>query len=467
MSDTALWVVPTNGQVNGHPAPRPVAPDPLPSLLGAIAEKRARVGVIGLGYVGLPLACNCAAKGFRVLGFDTDARKVAALQRGKSYVSHIPAATIAQHRQERRFEATDRFELLGTPDVLILCVPTPLTETREPDLHFLVTAARAVAARLRPGQLVVVESTVAPGTTRQEIQPLLEAGGLRAGTDFFLAFSPEREDPGNTQFAIGNIPKVVSGIGPRSLEAAIRLYEHLVAKVVPVSSPEVAEACKILENTYRAVNIALVNQLKVVFDRMGIDLWEVIEAAKTKPFGFQAFYPGPGWGGPCIPKDPLYLTHVARKYDVAVPFVDLASEVNRAMPDYVVAKTVAALNARGLPVRGSQIALLGMAYKNDVGDPRDSPGYPVLDRLLEMGARVTYNDPHLPRLPGTPRYPHIAPMDSRPLTEQYLGEQDCVLIITNHSAYDWSWVVEHCPLVIDTRNATRGVSHHRDRIVRA
>jgi UDP-N-acetyl-D-glucosamine dehydrogenase len=351
--------------------------------------------------------------------------------------------------------------------VLILCVPTPLTETREPDLHFLLSAARAVAARLRPGHLVVVESTVAPGTTRQVIQPLLEAGGLRAGTDFFLAFSPEREDPGNTRYAIGNIPKVVSGIGPRSLEAVTRLYEHLVAQVVPVSSPEVAEACKILENTYRAVNIALVNQLKVVFDRMGIDLWEVIEAARTKPFGFQAFYPGPGWGGPCIPKDPQYLAYVARKYDVAVPFVELAGEVNRSMADYVVAKTITALNARGLPVHGSRIALLGMAYKNDVGDPRDSPGYPILDRLLQLGACVTYNDPHLPRLPVSSRYPRIAPMDSRPLTEHYLQGQDCVLIITNHSAYDWSWVVEHSPLVIDTRNATRGVSHHRERIVRA
>jgi UDP-N-acetyl-D-glucosamine dehydrogenase len=260
---------------------------------------------------------------------------------------------------------------------------------------------------------------------------------------------------------------VVSGIGPRSLEAVTRLYELLVAQVIPVSSPEIAEACKVVENTYRAVNIAFVNNLKVVFDRMGIDLWEVIEAAKTKPFGFQAFYPGPGWGGPCIPKDPHYLAHVARKYDVAVPFVELAGEVNRSMAAYVVGKTVAALNSRGLPVRGSRIALLGMAYKNDVGDPRDSPGYPILDRLLELGADVTYNDPHLPHLPGTSRYPRVVPMDSRPLTESYLRDQDCVLIITNHSAYDWPWVVEHTPLVVDTRNATRDVSNHRGRIVRA
>lgn len=436
-------------------------------LLTAIAEKKVRVGIIGLGYVGLPLAKAFAAAGFRVLGFDTDPDKVAKLQRGESYIHHIPSATIASLRERRLLDATDDFERLRQKDAIIVCVPTPLTETRDPDLRYLTDSVQAIASRLRPGQLIVMESTTYPGTTRQVVQPLLEEGGLKAGQDFFLAFSPEREDPGNRDFTIATIPKVVGGVEERSLEAAARLYEQVVGQVVRVSSPEAAEACKILENTYRAVNVALVNEMKMLFDRMGIDIWEVIEAAKSKPFGFQAFYPGPGLGGPCIPKDPFYLSWIAHKYDMPTRFIELAGEVNLSMPKYVLAKTAAALNARGKPVKGSRIALLGMAYKKDVGDPRDSPGFALLDGLLEMEAQVSYNDPHIPRLPSMRHYPHLPALESQPLTPAYMQAQDCVLIVTDHSAYNWPWIVEHSQLVVDTRHATRAVTENRERIVRA
>jgi UDP-N-acetyl-D-glucosamine dehydrogenase len=434
-------------------------------LLAKIQARQACVGIIGLGYVGLPLARAFAAGGFPVLGFDVDHSKVAKLRRGESYIQHIPPEVIAQMRAQR-FDATDRFELLGEADAILICVPTPLTEAREPDLTYIVNSARAVAFTLRPGQLVVLESTTFPGTTRDVLQPILEAGGLRTGRDFFLAFSPEREDPGNSDYSAPTIPKVVGGLDAPSLELAAALYASVVVRVVTVSTPEVAEACKILENTYRAVNIALVNELKTLYDRMGIDVWEVIEAAKTKPFGFQPFYPGPGLGGHCIPIDPFYLSWVARKHGLSTRFIELAGEVNTAMPAFVVGKVADALNERGKPVRASKIALLGMAYKKDVDDPRESPGFEVMDLLLRKGAEVTYNDPHIPRLPPMRHYPHLN-MVSRPLTPEYLRAQDCVLIVTDHSAYDWPWVVEHAPLVIDTRNATRDVAGHRERIVMA
>jgi UDP-N-acetyl-D-glucosamine dehydrogenase len=434
-------------------------------LLARVQARTALVGIIGLGYVGLPLARAFTARGFPVLGFDVDEHKIARLLRGESYIGHIPPETVAAMRQ-RNFEPTDRFERLNEPDAVIICVPTPLTEAREPDLTFIVNSARAVAATLRPGQLVVLESTTYPGTTSQVVKPILEANGLRAGRDFFLAFSPEREDPGNVAFSAPTIPKVVGGHDPGSLEVAAALYGQAVARVVPVSSPEVAEACKILENTYRAVNIALVNELKVLYDRMGIDVWEVIEAAKTKPFGFQAFYPGPGLGGHCIPIDPFYLTWVARKFGLSTRFIELAGEVNTAMPAYVVAKISDALNERGKPVKGSKITILGMAYKKDVDDPRESPGFELIELLSKKGAVVNYNDPHIPRLPPMRHYPDLD-LVSQPLTPEYLRSQDCVLIVTDHSAYDWPAVVAHAQLVVDTRNATRGVTAHRDRIVRA
>jgi UDP-N-acetyl-D-glucosamine dehydrogenase len=430
-----------------------------------IEKKTARVGIIGLGYVGLPLARAFGARNFRVLGFDVDVNKVARLERGESYIGHISADVVRDMRAQG-FEATSQFDRLAEVDAIIMCVPTPLTEAREPDLTYIVKSAEAIAVALRPGQLVVLESTTYPGTTRSVVQPILEARGLRVGTDFFLAFSPEREDPGNPTHSAPTIPKVVGGIETTSGALAAGLYAQVVVRVVPVSSAEIAEACKILENTYRAVNIALVNELKVLYDRMGIDVWEVIDAAKTKPFGFQAFYPGPGLGGHCIPIDPFYLTWVARRYGLTTRFIELAGEINTSMPAYVVGRIGDALNDRGKPIRDSRVLLLGMAYKKDVDDPRESPGFELMDLLLKKGASVQYNDPHIPVLPAMRHYPNLR-MSSVALSAESLGRQDCVVIATDHSSYDWCWIVRHAPLVIDTRNATKGLKEHRDRIVKA
>ena len=443
----------------------PNLPPRAAELLALIQSRRATVGVIGLGYVGLPLARTFTAAGVRVLGFDVDPTKVERLHAGDSYLRHIPAADV-RTMLTKGFEATDRFDRLGEPDAVVICVPTPLTDAREPDLSFVANSARSVAGQLRPGQLVVLESTTYPGTTREVVLPILEESGLTAGTDFFVAYSPEREDPGNDRFTTATIPKVVGGLDPASRDLAAALYATAIARVVPVSSPEVAEGCKILENTYRAVNIALVNELKVLYDRMGIDVWEVIDAAKTKPFGFQAFYPGPGLGGHCIPIDPFYLAWVARRHGLTTRFIELAGEVNTTMPHFVVEKVADALNDRGKPVKGSKVTLLGMAYKKDVDDPRESPGFELMDLLLKKGARVTYNDPHIPALPRTRHWPHLT-MSSTPLTAEYLRGQDCVLIATDHSAYDYAFVVEHARLVVDTRNATRAVTAGREKIVRA
>ncbi len=423
------------------------------------------MGIIGLGYVGLPLARAFTDKGIAVLGFDVDSAKVVALRRGESYIGHISNEAVGEMTR-RGFEATDHFRRLDEPDAIIICVPTPLTSSREPDLTYVINSARSIAERLRPGQLVVLESTTYPGTTRKVVQPILEAGGLKAGTDFFLAFSPEREDPGNPDFSAPTIPKVVGGLDRASKEIACALYGQVVVRVVPVSTPEVAEACKIVENTYRAVNIALVNELKILYDKMGIDVWEVIDAAKTKPFGFQAFYPGPGLGGHCIPIDPFYLTWVARQYGLTTRFIELAGEINTAMPTYVVNKVADALNDEGKPVKGSKITLLGMAYKKDVDDPRESPGFELMDLLLEKGAAIQYNDPHIPVLPPMRHYPHLR-MASQDLTADYLRSQDCILVATDHSAYDWAWIAEHASLIVDTRNALRQINTPRCRIVRA
>jgi UDP-N-acetyl-D-glucosamine dehydrogenase len=434
-------------------------------LLSRIEGRTARVGIIGLGYVGLPLARAFASAGYPVLGFDTDPAKVARLTSGESYIGHITNESVAGMKANG-FEATGRFDRLAEADAIIICVPTPLTEARDPDLGYVVASTRAIAETLRPGQLVVLESTTYPGTTRDVVLPILGASGLKAGLDFFLAFSPEREDPGNPTFSAPTIPKVVGGLDPASLEVAQALYERVVVRVVPVSDLEVAEACKILENTYRAVNIALVNELKVLFDQMGINIWEVIEAAKTKPFGFQAFTPGPGLGGHCIPIDPFYLSWVARKHGFTTRFIELAGEINTSMPTYVVGRVADALNDQGLAVKGSKILLLGMAYKKDVDDPRESPGFELMERLLQKGAEVEYNDPHIPSLPSMRRYPELK-RDSQELTREYLGSRDCVLIVTDHSSYDWPWIVDHSRLVVDTRNATRGLISTVGRIVRA
>lgn len=439
--------------------------DPLPHLMQRIRSRSALVGIIGLGYVGLPLARTFAAAGYPVLGFDIDQAKVDRLHAGESYLKHIPPNDIATMRKQG-FSATSDFGRLGEADSVLICVPTPLTESREPDLTYVVKSTQAIAQTLRPGQLVVLESTTYPGTTREVCLPLLADTGLQPGKDFFLAYSPEREDPGNATFATHNIPKVVGGLDAPSLDLAAELYAAAIHTVVRVRSPEVAEACKILENTYRSINIALVNELKVLYDRMGIDVWEVIDAAKTKPFGFQAFYPGPGLGGHCIPIDPFYLTWVARKYGMNTRFIELAGEVNTNMPHFVLDKIADALNEHGKPIRGSAITLLGMAYKKDVDDCRESPGFELMELLLRKGAAVKYNDPHIPKLPPTRNYPHLR-MESQPLTPEYLASQDAVVIVADHSAYDWASIVEQAKLVIDTRGATRGIAAPPGRVIKA
>ena len=457
--------IPPRRGAESLPTPVGLPADHAGALLTRLKDRTAQIGIIGLGYVGLPLASGFSSAGFPVLGFDIDAAKVELLRRGESYIGHIPANVVSAMGQ-RGFQATDQFSRLDEADAVIICVPTPLTESREPDLTYVANSMEAVAARLRPGQLIVLESTTYPGTTRDVVLPILEKSGLTAGRDFFLAFSPEREDPGNASYSTRTIPKVVGGLEPKSLELAAALYEQVVVRVVRVSGLEVAEACMILENTYRAVNIALVNELKILYDRMGINVWEVIEAAKTKPFGFQAFYPGPGLGGHCIPIDPFYLAWVARKYGLTTRFIELAGEVNTAMPAYVVSKVVDALNDHAKPLRGSKITLLGMAYKKDVDDSRESPGFELLELLQQKGAIVSYNDPHIPRLPPVRKHPRLD-LTSQLLTPEYLHSQDCIVIVTDHSAYDWPTIVEHSRLVIDTRNATHEVAAHRDRIVRA
>ena len=439
--------------------------DELTKLMARIDARTAKIGIIGLGYVGLPLARSFCRSGFPVIGFDTDDAKVARLSRGNSYIGHIDDSTIAEMLGSG-FSPTSDFDRLAEADAILICVPTPLTEAKDPDLRYVVKSALAITDRLRPGQLVVLESTTYPGTTRDVMLPILNQEGLTVDQDFFLAFSPEREDPGNPHFSTATIPKVVGGFGPSSLTAARHLYGQVVDRVVPVDSLEIAEACKILENTYRAVNIALVNELKVLFERMGIDVWKVIEAAKTKPFGFQAFQPGPGLGGHCIPIDPFYLAWIARKHGMTTRFIELAGEINTSMPKYVVEKIADALNDRGKPLKGSRILLLGMAYKKDVDDPRESPGFEIMDQLISRGAEVSYNDPHIAKLPSMRRY-----LDrdfvSQALTAEFLGSRDCVVVVTDHSAYDWGFVAEHAPLVVDTRNATRGIRAEPGKIVPA
>ncbi len=421
-------------------------------LRSRIELRTARVAVVGLGYVGLPLAETFAWGGYPVLGFDIDADKVAALRAGRSYIGHICSDRVAEMTGSGRFDATTDPARFPEADAILICVPTPLTEAREPDLSCVVNTGRTISQHLRPGQLVVLESTTYPGTTVELLLPILEESGLRGGRDFFLAYSPEREDPGNRDYSTRTIPKVVGGLDQTSRDLAVALYEPVVDGVVPVSGPGVAEACKILENTYRAVNIALVNELKTVFERMGIDIWEVIAAARTKPFGFQAFYPGPGYGGHCIPVDPFYLTWAARRYGVHTRFIELAGEINTAMPQHVVARVGEALNEEGKPLKGSRVCVLGVAYKKDVDDPRESPAFPVLELLAQRGAEVSYNDPHVPRLPRMRH--HTIRLDSRPLTPEFLAGQDCVVIVTDHSAYDFDEIVRHARLVVDTRNAT-------------
>jgi UDP-N-acetyl-D-glucosamine dehydrogenase len=434
-------------------------------LQARIEARTARVAVVGLGYVGLPLAETFAAQGYPVLGFDIDPEKVRRLNRGESYIGHICPERIEELVASGRFDATADPVRFREADAIIICVPTPLTEAREPDLSYIENTGRTIREFLRPGQLVVLESTTYPGTTEDLLRPILEDSGLKCGHDFFLAYSPEREDPGNPDYATRNIPKVVGGFDAVSQSLAVALYEPVVEGVVAVSGTRVAEACKILENTYRAVNIALVNELKGVFAAMGIDVWEVIAAAKTKPFGFQPFYPGPGLGGHCIPIDPFYLTWAARRCGVHTRFIELAGEINTAMPHYVVERIAEALNEVGKPIRGSRVCILGVAYKKDVDDPRESPAFTILEALRRRGARISYNDPHIPTLP--PMRHHSVRLDSAPLTAEFLAGQDCIVIVTDHSAYDFEEIVRYAPLIVDTRNATAGLDAGRCRVYKA
>lgn len=438
----------------------------LSQLEDKIANRQAVVGVVGLGYVGMPLIRAFVNAGFSTLGFDIDPRKIERLQAGESYIAHIASEDVRQWMSRNAFEPTADMTRLSEADAILICVPTPLNQSRDPDLTCIESTARQIAAALRPGQLIVLESTTYPGTTRHVVQPILEAGGLKCGRDFLLAFSPEREDPGNPDYTASQIPKIVGGIDEASCLAANRLYGSAVVRTVTVSSAEAAEAAKILENTYRAVNIALVNELKVLFDRMGIDVWEVIDAARTKPFGFQAFYPGPGLGGHCIPIDPFYLTWLARCHGMNTRFIELAGEINTNMPQYVVQRLTTALNDHGRPVRGSKICVLGVAYKRDVDDPRESPSFELMKLLTAMGAELSYSDPHIPQLPRMRHYSHLG-LTSRELTADFLSSQDCVLIATDHTAFDYDFIVRHARLVVDTRNATRAVSHGREKIVKA
>jgi len=439
---------------------------PSEQLSGKIADKTAKVGVIGLGYVGLPLLQAFIKAGFDTIGYDIDQAKVDRLLAGESYIKHIPSDWIADWLAAKHFMATADMRRLNEADALLICVPTPLNESRDPDLSCVESTARQIAAVLRPGQLVVLESTTYPGTTRDVVLPILAESGLTVGQDYFLAFSPEREDPGNPDFSASRIPKVVGGMDAVSRDLAVALYSPAVVKTVPVSSCEVAEACKILENTYRSVNIAMVNELKGLFARLGIDIWEVIEAAKTKPFGFQAFYPGPGLGGHCIPIDPFYLSWLARRHEMPTRFIELAGEINSSMPLYVVERVVDALNDVGKPVRGSRIGILGAAYKKDVDDPRESPSFKLMELLIERGAIISYNDPHIPVLPSMRHY-HVPRLASEPLTAEYLASQDCVLVATDHSAYDWDFIAKHAHLIVDSRNATARVAQRYKNIRKA
>ncbi len=434
-------------------------------LLRKIEARKAVVGVIGLGYVGLPLVREFTSSGVPVLGFDIDQNKVKSLLAGQSYIQHISAATVQKMLDTKLFSATTDFDRLTEADCIIICVPTPLTKTHDPDMTYIEATAEAIAKRLRKGQLIVLESTTYPGTTREIMLPILEKTGLKVGQDFLLAFSPEREDPGRKDYTTKTIPKVVGGYDENSLAAAVACYECAITTIIPVSSCEAAEAAKILENTYRCVNIALVNELKILFDRMGIDVWEVIRAASTKPFGFTPFYPGPGLGGHCIPIDPFYLSWKARQYGLTTRFIELAGEVNVAMPRYVISRLMDALNDRSKSLKGSKVLVLGLAYKKDIDDVRESPSLELIELLKHRGAKVDYNDPNVPRTHKMRE--HDLKMTSKKLTPAMLKAYDAVIISTDHSAYDYGFIVKHARLVIDTRNACKNVKSGREKIVKA
>jgi UDP-N-acetyl-D-glucosamine dehydrogenase len=434
-------------------------------LRAKVESREAVVGVIGLGYVGLPLAREFLKKNFTVLGFDVDEDKVIKISNGESYIKHIGTDFLKKYVIEvGTFNATSDFSRLREVDFIVICVPTPLDDHYNPDLTYVLNSTRVIAENLHKGHVVVLESTTYPGTTEEEMLPILESTGLKVGEDFYLGYSPEREDPGNKEFATGNIPRVISAVTDNGLEVLNLLYSQIVS-VVPVSSPKVAEACKILENTYRAINIALVNELKVIFDRMGIDIWEVIEAAKTKPFGFQAFYPGPGLGGHCIPIDPFYLAWKAKEYDVHTHFIELAGEINNTMPYYVIEKVMKALNVKRQSIVDANILVIGVAYKPDVDDTRESPALKVIDLLIKEGARVAYYDPHIPIMLKTRKYDFK--LQSVQLKQTANNYYDAAVIVTDHSDIDYQEVLAKAKIVIDTRNALKQKGVKSDRVWKA
>ncbi len=420
------------------------------AFLKKVVDGSAVVGIVGMGYVGLPLALTFTGKGFRVLGFDIDPSKVKDLNAGRSYISHIPADVVGAMGD--RFEATDDFSRAGEADALLLCVPTPLTRQREPDTTYIESTMKNLAPSMRRGQLVALESTTYPGTTREKVAAVVSGLGLEVGTDAFVAYSPEREDPGNEVYSTSLIPKVVGADDAASREVAVALYGAVMQEVVQVSGTATAEAVKLTENIFRSVNIALVNELKVIYDRMGIDVWEVIDAAKTKPFGYMPFYPGPGLGGHCIPIDPFYLTWKAREYDISTRFIELAGEINTAMPNYVLGKLQNALNERGQSLKGARVLILGLAYKKNVGDMRESPSLRLLDLLGERGAEVDYHDPYIPVIPSSREYGHLEGIASKELGEEMIAGYDAVLVATDHGGIDYAMVSRCARLVVDTRN---------------
>ncbi|MFN3972129.1 MAG: nucleotide sugar dehydrogenase [Gemmobacter sp.] len=433
-------------------------------LAPRIADRTARVGIIGLGYVGLPLALTVARAGFTVTGYDIDPAKIAHIARRESYIEAVPQALLAQQAEAGRLTATTDFTTLGTCDIIAICVPTPLTRQREPDLSYVLRTAQDIAATLRPGQLIILESTTYPGTTDGPLREVLQRTGLTSGRDFHLAFSPEREDPGNRAFDTSTIPKVVGGDGPEALALAAAFYAACVTTVVPVSSTATAEAVKITENVFRAVNIALVNELKLIYAAMGIDVWEVIEAAKTKPFGYMPFYPGPGLGGHCIPIDPFYLTWKSREFDLTTRFIELAGEINSAMPRHVVDRLAEALDRQaGTALSRARILVIGLAYKKNVPDTRESPALRLIDLIEDRGGRADYHDPHLPEIPRTRAHGALMGRASQALTPEAIAGYDAVLIATDHDAVDYAALGTHARLIVDTRNvmARHGVTGPR------
>ncbi|MEO9877628.1 MAG: nucleotide sugar dehydrogenase [Anderseniella sp.] len=447
---------------------QPVPKSVFATLLDRLSGRTATIGVIGLGYVGLPLAAACACAGFKVAGFDIDDAKTEILNEGVSYIDAVASDELAGHVAAKRFQATSDFAHLKTCDVIVICVPTPLSKHREPDLSYVSQTAENIAAELSPGQLVVLESTTYPGTTLEILKPILEAGGLRSGEDFWLGFSPEREDPGNQRFDTTSIPKVVAGDGEQASELMKALYGAVVDTVVPVSSPSVAEAVKITENVFRAVNIALVNELKVIYDAMGIDVWEVIDAASTKPFGFMPFYPGPGLGGHCIPIDPFYLTWKSREYGLPTRFIELAGEINLAMPKYVVGRLRDELDQQqSVTLGAAHVLVLGLAYKKNVSDIRESPSFALIELLEKHGSKVEFHDPHVDEIPMTREHADLAGRKSSNLTAETIARYNVVLVATDHDAIDYQLVANSAKLIVDTRNAFAKRGLYSEHIVKA